>query len=238
MRYALFHSPATRTILRGLAIAGIALALAGCSSLRPTQKAFAPDEYHLRHPIKIADGVKHLDVFATGGGLDRRQYRDVLEFAGEYRQRGRGQMIAAVPSAGGDPRILPAIRTALRAGGASGNLQVSTYPADPRLGAAPVRLSFVTLTAEVASRCGLWPTDLAGTAQMETWQNRPYHNLGCAYQTMIAAQVADPIDLVRPRAEGPIDPAKRTKDIEALRKDQDPSTNWRRDDVKVKEAQQ
>lgn len=238
MRNTFTHPGARRAARRSLAIAGIALALAGCSTLRPTQKAFAPDEYHLRHPIKIANGVKHLDIFATGGGLDRRQQRDLVEFAGEYRQRGRGHMLAAVPSAGGDPRLLPAIRAALREGGASGNLQVSTYPADPRLGAAPVRLSFVSLTAEVASQCGLWPTDLAGTAELETWQNRPYHNLGCAYQTMIAAQVADPIDLVRPRAEGPIDPAKRTKDIEALRKDQDPSTNWRREDVKVKEAQQ
>jgi len=55
---------------------------------------------------------------------------------------------------------------------------------------------------------------------------------------MIPAQVADPIDLVRPRAEGPVDTVKRTKDIEALRKDQDPSTKWAKDDAKIKEAQQ
>jgi pilus assembly protein CpaD len=55
---------------------------------------------------------------------------------------------------------------------------------------------------------------------------------------MIAAQVANPLDLVRPRLEGPIDVAKRTKDIEALRKGEDPSTKWSKDDAKIKEAQQ
>ncbi|WP_166443640.1 CpaD family pilus assembly protein [Rhabdaerophilum calidifontis] len=232
---------APRATVRGLVrvagLAGLALALAGCSSLRPTQKAFAPDEYHLRHPIRIADAPRHLDVFATGAVLDRRQRRDIAEFAAEYRARGRGPMLAALPSGGAGARLLPAIRAALREGGA-GALHVTGYPADPRLGAAPVRLSFMTLQAQVASECGLWPADLAGTEEAESWHNRPYHNLGCAYQSMIAAQVADPLDLVRPRAESPIDPLKRTKDIEALRKDQDPSTNWRRDDVKIKEAGQ
>lgn len=230
--------PTHRQAARLGLMAALALALAGCGSMRPTQKAFAPDEYQARHPIKLADGMRHIDVFATGGRLDARQARDVAEFAAEYRQRGRGGMVASVPSAGGNPYLLSQIRAALREGGASGDLQVTSYAADPRLGAAPVRLSFVTLTAQVNSQCGLWPTDLGGSHDLESWHNRPYHNLGCAYQTMIAAQVADPIDLVRPRAEGPIDATKRTKDIEALRKDQDPSTNWKREDVKVKEATQ
>jgi pilus assembly protein CpaD len=106
------------------------------------------------------------------------------------------------------------------------------------MGAAPVRLSFQKLQAKVASKCGLWPQDLAGGSTAESWHNRPYHNLGCAYQTMIAAQVANPIDLVRPRAEGPMDVQRRTKDIEALRKGEDPSTKWNKDDAKIKEAQQ
>jgi pilus assembly protein CpaD len=101
-----------------------------------------------------------------------------------------------------------------------------------------VRLSFQRLQATVASKCGLWPQDLASGSSTDTWQNRPYHNLGCAYQTMMAAQVANPIDLVRPRAEGMIDVKKRTSDIEALRKNEDPSTKWAKDDATIKEAQQ
>lgn len=214
------------------------LALAGCTTLRPTQKAFAPDEYEQRHPIKISDTVQHLDIFDTGRQLDRRQQLDVADFGREYYRNGRGYISAAVPSGPSGHHMLSAVRSALAAAGVRAPLQVTHYQSDPHQGAAPVRLSFLKLQAKVASECGLWPSDLAGAKDLDTWQNRPHHNLGCAYQTMLAAQVADPIDLIRPRTEGPVDTVKRTKDIEALRKDQDPSTNWRKDDAKVKEAQQ
>jgi pilus assembly protein CpaD len=224
--------------LRLAAASAVGLALAGCSSLRPTQKAFAPDEYDQRHPIKIASALEHIDVFQTGTRLDRRQHLDLVEFGRDYVRNGRGGLSAAVPVGPGGYPLMAGIRTALAEGGVHAPIQVTQYQPDPSLGAAPIRVSFVKLKAEVASRCGTWPSDLAGTQNAESWHNRPYHNLGCAYQTMIAAQVADPIDLVRPRAEGQADTVKRTKDIEALRKDQDPSTKWAKDDVKIKEAQQ
>lgn len=219
-------------------LAALSLALGGCSSLRPTQKAFAPDEYDQRHPIRIKQGMESIDVFPTGRTLDRRQRADVVAFGREYAGHGRGAFHATIPSGPDGHHVLAGIRSALAEAGVRAPIQVTHYQPDPSRGAAPVRLGFVKLQAEVASRCGLWPADLAGAKDSESWHNRPYHNLGCAYQTMIAAQVADPIDLVRPRAEGAVDTVKRTKDIEALRKDQDPSTKWAKDDVKIKEAQQ
>lgn len=212
--------------------------LAGCSTMRPTQKAFAPDEYTVRHPIRIETAQRHLDVFDTGRQMDRRQVQDLQEFARDYAKSGRGPIIAAVPAGSNHHGMMGSIRSALSGSGAHAPLQITTYQPDMRLGAAPVRLSFARMEARLASQCGQWPDDLAGTRDLDTWQNRPHYNLGCAYQSMLAAQVADPIDLVRPRVEGQVDTVKRTKDIEALRKDQDPSTQWRKDDVKVKEAQQ
>lgn len=226
------------TLLHPFRFASIALTcvlLAGCSTFKPTQKAFAPDEYDLRHPIRLAENVRHLDVFTNGPKLDRRQHQDVIGFAREYASQGRGGITIAVPQGSGH-HDLAAIRQALSAGGASGHMQVTPYSADHTMGAAPVRLSFRKLEARVSSQCGQWPADLAGAKDLETWQNRPYHNLGCSYQSMIAAQVADPLDLVRPRLEGPIDVAKRTKDIEALRKSEDPSTKWAKDDAKIEDG--
>lgn len=229
----------TQRIARHLALLALTgLGLAGCSSMRPTQKAFAPDEYTVRHPIKVETTQHHLDVFDTGRQLDRRQLQDLQDFARQYAQHGRGPIIAAIPTGAGNHAMMGAIRSALSGAGAHAPLQVTPYQADNRLGAAPIRLSFAKLQAQVASQCGQWPDDLAGGRDLDTWHNRPYYNLGCSYQSMLAAQVADPIDLVRPRVEGQVDTVKRTKDIEALRKDQDPSTNWRKDDAKVKEAQQ
>ncbi len=227
-----------RSALSLAVLAAAGFGLAGCSTLRPTQKAFAPDEYSVRHPIRLASTQTHLDIFDTGRQLDRRQIQDLQEFGREYAKHGRGPIIAAVPSGVGGHSMMGAIRSALSSAGAHAPIQMTPYHANTQLGTAPIRLSFAKLQAQVASQCGVWPDDLAGGRDLDTWHNRPYHNLGCAYQTMIAAQVSDPIDLVRPRAEGQVDTVKRTKDIEALRKDQDPATNWRKDDVKVKEAQQ
>jgi pilus assembly protein CpaD len=79
-------------------------------------------------------------------------------------------------------------------------------------------LSFFGLKATVASRCGQWPRDLAvGNGPIEDWDNKPYWNFGCAFQTALAAQVADPRDLVSPQAETPQDTVIRTGAIDALR---------------------
>lgn len=220
-----------RALLLGVAIAG----LAGCSNFRPTQQAFAPDEHDLRHPIRIGNAMRHLDIFANGRGLDPRQQRDLAEFGREYARYGRGPVLISAPTG---PEAGYSIATIRSAFGVNAPIRVSHYQGDPRLGASPVRVSFARLSAEVAGQCGLWPEDLAGSREAQTWHNRPYHNYGCAHQSMLAAQVADPIDLVRPRPESASDVIKRSKDIEALRKDQDPSTQWRKDDVKIKEAQQ
>jgi len=193
-----------------LALLGVALA--GCSTLRPTQKALEPEEYELRHPIKLADVAETLDIFISGHQIDRRQRQDVIEFAQLYTRSGRGTIAAAMPQ-GGNTQLLGQIRQALAEGGARGGLSVSSYPTDPSSGTAPIRLSFVRLQAKVDSECGVWPDDLAGSKDLQTWHNRPYHNLGCSYQSIFAAQVADPIDLVRSRAESSIDNVKLLNSI-------------------------
>ena len=211
--------------------------LAGCTNTRPTQRAFAPDDYRDRHPIRLEHAKQHIDVFGVSPVLDARQKRDLVEFAKAQRERGQGAIEIATPA--GLPHVsIAAIRAALAEGGLNGAVRYSTYPVIAGAGSAPVRVSRAVLSAKVASECGQWPSDLAGGKDLETMHNRPYHNLGCAYQTMIAAQVADPVDLVRPRAEGPADLIKRTKDIEALRKDQDPSTKWTKEDVKISDSKQ
>jgi pilus assembly protein CpaD len=49
-------------------------------------------------------------------------------------------------------------------------------------------------------------------------------------QSTVAAQVADPLDLVRGRTEGRIDTVRRARDIQTLREGKDPSTTYRQDD--------
>lgn len=210
--------------------------LAGCSPDRVTTGSTYPVDYRERHPIVLTDAPRTLDLFVNApGGLDARQRGDVHAFAAEYRQHGQGGLVVQAPVGGRNDAaaqiLLGAVRTALAQSGIPAELvTVSTYAvADPAV-AAPVRVSFRRLQAKVGSRCGLWPQDLGVADARFSTRNDPYWNLGCATQANMAAQVADPVDLVRGRPEGRIDTLRRARDFDSIRQGKDPSTQYRQDD--------
>ena len=215
--------------------AGIAFSvmLCACGADRiVTNAGRDPSDYRDRHPIVITDKNRSLDVFvgANSGPLDPRQREDLRAFAQEFRQHGKGAMVAYVPVGSTDPvgdaRGIQTIRAAL--GGPPDHIRLVVQPymvADPSL-AAPIRLSFSELAARVPHPCGLWPRDLSGSTTREGIENEQYWNFGCAYQQNIAVQTADPIDLVRPHVEERIDVIKRSNEITKLRQGQDPATTY------------
>jgi pilus assembly protein CpaD len=218
-----------KSLQLALSLAGAAAVLAACAPDRAVTGSAYPYDYRDRHPIVLAKAPETLDVFVAGGGLDQRQEDDLRVFAATYRRYGQGPITAELPAGvAAARRALPAVKAALEdAGLPAGRVAVRTYPVvDPGL-AAPIRLSFPRLTAEVASRCGLWPQDLGLSNVKANANNEPYWNLGCAMQTNVAAQVADPVDLVRGRAEGRVDTVRRQANFEKLRNGQDPSTTYR-----------
>lgn len=196
----------------------LTLLLGACSQLQNKPTAGLIDhDYRVRHPIQLVRGAETLDVFpgSLKTGSDRRQQEDIRAFAARWKQRGQGPITAQVPATG--PHNLNEIRRLLHAGGASGSMGVVTYhPTDPHV-EAPIRLSFPALQARLPHDCGQWPEDLAGGRGLATWQNKQYWNLGCSYQQNLAAQVADPRDLIRPRQETPIDTQKRANAIDNSR---------------------
>ncbi len=233
------HPPLPRpTPLAAAALAAlIGTALGACQGDRTTTGSLYPHDYRARHPIVLADDARTLDVFPNGTGhLDPRQAADVDAFVLEYRRYGRGTLTVEVPrgvapgvGAATERTVATVRRLAASGGVGAGELVLSGYPvANPGL-AAPVRLGFQRLQARVADKCGLFPQDLGFSTPMTNLRNEPAWNLGCATQANVAAQVADPVDLVRGRTEGRIDTARRVKDIGQIRDGKDPSTNWRQD---------
>jgi pilus assembly protein CpaD len=210
----------------------LALPLSACAPDRVVTGSTYPTDYRERHPIVLADGAQTLDLFVTARGLDEGQQDALMAFAAEYRTNGKGPMTASIPAgpiSKSTPRAgLGTIHAALaRAGIPSSQVIVTGYRAvDPGL-AAPIRLSFRRLEARVASRCGVWPQDLGVSDFRASVDNQPYWNLGCATQSNIAAQAADPLDFVRARPEGRADVIRRAANIDKLRKGQDPSTVYR-----------
>ncbi len=183
-----------------------------------------PDDYRQRHQIGLTRANETLEVFVgrTGAGLDRRQAEDVRGFARDYMQNGEGPLVAYLPT-GTDGRHvsagLAAIRSSLAGGGASGRLQVAHYQPD-HTGPAPIKLSFAKLKAGTATHCSYSEGEIVPTRWRENNTNSSPYNFGCSYQKNLAAQVADPRDLVRPRQEGPIDVERRTSGIERIRENQ------------------
>ncbi|HEY4925857.1 MAG TPA: CpaD family pilus assembly protein [Roseiarcus sp.] len=226
------HSRPRAPTLRLICLtAATAIGLAGCMTDSSQTASIAPDDYHQRHPIVLTQSPTTLDVFPVGrqGALDSASVADIRAFAVRYQSMGGGRVVILSPSASGY-RTRPAvneIRRVLASAGLTGPIGLGSYPVgDPSL-ASPIRLAFRGLKAEVASRCGQWPQDLASGGSLEGWKNENYWNFGCATQSMLAAQVDDPRDLARARALGPSDEEMRLRAIAAVRQGQDPTTNWK-----------
>ncbi|MCK1975268.1 CpaD family pilus assembly protein, partial [Bacillus safensis] len=80
--------------------------------------------------------------------------------------------------------------TLRRSGIKANNIAIENYPVESPDAAAPIRISYYAITAGTTP-CGRWPDDLASTPE-----NKHYANFGCASQNNLAAQVANPADLL------------------------------------------
>ncbi|KQU54865.1 hypothetical protein ASG72_04450 [Bosea sp. Leaf344] len=237
------RSSKAATMPRFTAILLIGASLGACAPKADLTASLAPDDVRERHPIVLRDAPKSLDVFVgrAGGGLDERQAEDVAVFAQDYRRSGRGGLVAQVPTGtrrdAAASHTLQGIRAALARGGVPGSaLSVRSYAVnDPGL-ASPIRLTFASLQAGLPHQCGQWPADLGSSNYRTSASNEPYWNLGCSSQATLAAQVADPVDLVRARAEGRPDIAKRMGAITKLREGKDPSTEYRQQTPQINSA--
>ncbi len=72
----------------------------------------------------------------------------------------------------------------------------------------------------------MWPEDLGPTTSPIYNENRPYHNLGCAYQRNMAAMVENPSDLVQPRSEAPSYTGRRATVFDKYRKGESTATQY------------
>lgn len=208
-------------LARLLAIGALLVAgtsLAGCA--RDTMSTGAlPDDYRTRHPIVIAEAEHAIDVpVASSDRHLTKGARDVIRgFAQSYTNSATGTVQILLPrgsaNAGAASALRKEIRGALVGAGIPANRLVEvTYQADAYGDAAPVRLSYTAITAKTAP-CGNWPKDLVAN----TIQNKNYENFGCASQANLAAQIANPLDLLGPRAMSPIDAVQRGKVISDYR---------------------
>lgn len=178
-----------------------------------------PDDYRTRHPIVLAEGEHTLDIPVASGDvrLSTGMTDTIKGFAQRFAASPAGIIQIQVPdgsyNAGAARHIAGDIRRALAKSGIKPERILTTgYAAAPTGDAAPIRLSYVT-TKPMTSVCGEWPADLSN----DTFGNRNWYNFGCASQNNLAAQVANPTDLVAPRGMTPIDATQRARVISEYR---------------------
>ncbi len=217
--------------VRALSLALLA-PLGACGYNKVYQQPIVASDYHDRHPIVLAEAPTTADVFPQpmGRRLDHESEFRIRHFIARYRRFGQGMITVLAPigaaNAAASRTGLEDVRAALAAGGVGQSLSIATYPvADPNL-AAPIRLSFTGMKAKVAGRCGEWPDDLGSGSSLDGWENNSFWNFGCSSQAMLAAEIADPRDLVEPRGETPPDIEMRTRAITKVRGGNDPATGW------------
>ena len=194
--------------------------LAGCASHSKNDFTVGSVQstYKTKHPIVINEQEKFLDVpvAASAFKLSYPAQSSIEGFANRYKDGANGSITVMVPSGSTNEtaarRLLPKIATTLtKTGIPLSRIRSASYRATD-LSSSPIRLSFTALAASV-KQCGEWPEDLAAA----NGENQNYHNFGCASQNNLAAQIANPADLLGPRAMTPIDAERRNDAIEAYR---------------------
>ena len=215
------NGASVRTLVPTLMIASLAV-LAGCGT-NPDRSATGsiPDDYRTRHPIVLTESQHTLDVPVASGDreLTVAMRDNIRGFAMDYTSKSRGIIQIMVPHGSANAGAASILRKDIRstlvdAGVARSRIIETRYAASAHGDAAPIRLAFVAMTAKT-NTCGQWPEDLIEN----TVENRQYYNFGCATQANLAAQIANPMDLVAPRGMSPIDAERRAVVIEDYRSD-------------------
>lgn len=193
-------------------------AASGCAR-DATHTGALPDDYRTRHPVIVGETEKAIDLpVAVGERHLTTGTREVVRgFGQKYASASTGVVQIMLPSGSANAAAADGLRREIRQALVDGGVPAkrileTRYQAGGAGDAAPVRLSFTAIAA-TTDPCGDWPEDLT----KNTIRNENYENFGCATQANLAAQIANPTDLLGPRAETPIDAVQRGRVINDYR---------------------
>lgn len=207
-----------------IALALCTTVLAGCATKTDSVTVGAiPDDYRTKHPIVVTQKEQTLDIAVASGvrKLDRASLSNIEAFSNAFASSGSGIIVILEPAGSANSQSAIKVRDevirAIKQGGvARHQIGIQTYDASQHGPAAPIRLSYHAVSAEVG-KCGNWFEDLAHNPE-----NRNYHDFGCSTQSNLAAMIANPNDLMGPRASSPIDAIQRAGVIERYQEGSNP----------------
>ena len=191
-----------------LIVCGLSTALAGCEALdeKPSHSAgWTLLDTTQRHPILVQQQPHAMSLRVARGqlGLAPSQRAQLYNFLEKYRANdsGNSKLVVSVPAGSANEvasmHAIADIRPLLLERGFAENaVSIEPYTADGD-NQPPIRVSYLRFKAD-GPECGRWPDNLA-----DSRRNTNYHNFGCAQQRNLAAQIANPADLLGPRTMTP-----------------------------------
>lgn len=187
-----------------------ATTLAACASTAPSERPLTPLS---RYSLRVEPGLDRIALAVHEDGLSANQQAALNDLAGRYLSSGVGRVRVEGPSGDDEAaaRQTWAVRSALQSAGLpSDRIVVASYAApDPR---APVLAGFETVRA-VIPNCAAEPRSLDGR-----FSNDASVGLGCAINANLAAQIADPRDIVGHRPMSPADSGRAAVVFDNYRK--------------------
>ena len=198
----------------GVALAIVAAFAAGCTTTGTSDVELRQHDFRERHAVMISEAPENFDlpVGMKGPAVSPQVEAAIRSYVQEYRADGTGAITIQVPT--GSANEVAAATTGravhyalVRSGVSHGRVRVSPYPVGDRSKVAPLRLSYLRVKAVVPS-CGIWPD-----GNEANHRNTTYHDFGCSQAQNMAAMVANPADLLRPR---PLDPPNGRRRAQVL----------------------
>lgn len=166
--------------------------------------------------VQVTPQPDEIRLAAHPTGLSGNQARALAEFHARWMQAEGGEILVSAPNQGGY-RVGSEARAFLVSQGAPAEaVRLVGYDAGDAQDA-PVVIGFRRY-AVTTPNCGAWGD------MTRTFNNGAYANLGCAVTSNMAAQVANPADLLGARDMDPADPARRATVFDKYRKGEVTST--------------
>lgn len=203
--------------LMALGLVGLAASACTVPMANTEEQAIAIDQIY---PITVEPQVVTLAVGIDDGmqGIARGEDQRIRSFVERWKDRGQGQLNAATPTGGANQAAawaaMEQVKKVLSKSGVErSSVQFTSYRAAEGDQQAPITISFVTYAASAPECGGDWSENLGYTPR-----NMPWPEFGCSTQRNMAAVIADPRDLVEPRASETTDSARRSTVLEKYRK--------------------
>ena len=210
-----------KSLKMSVVLAGILVT--GCASYQKDHFTVGsvPKDYRTEHPIVVSQAEVSEDLLVTRDmkGMSFRQENTVTAFTGRYKRSGASTMRILLPAGSHNEaaarRVADDVVNHMKELGVNGgHIKMARYHAANHGDAATIRLSYGSVSADVASECGQWNEDL-----VETSENQNYGNFGCSTQNNLAKMIANPQDLLGPRGESEIDAGRRDNVVNDWRAD-------------------